>query len=373
VALLLALAAAGAHMLWPTAIGNLAPLSLLTMAHAGDLRLLNRLALPAAAAGLARRWRARLSADALARLTGAEHLVITESEVLTIGDPRLVELVGHGETRCEEVVRAAATLLRGRPSPLTDLLLAEAQNSKLALPKVDSVEALPGLGLVAQVGERRLALGGRALVEHLELALPEPLPEGLANPPAPDCRVWLVWADAELLGWLVVEDPARRETLGLVAKLAATNGPALHRLVEGDRVVAEREQIETAFHGLVVAPPAAQASEGVESWPLGATALLAPERLLWLPAQVRLAVTPEESAAGDVNLRPARLSALPQAWLEVGEAERWRRRTLTQLLVVHGGIAGAAFAGLPLGWVVLLDELTLMATLVLLRGRANEA
>jgi hypothetical protein len=74
-----------------------------------------------------------------------------------------------------------------------------------------------------------------------------------------------------------------------------------------------------------------------------------------------------------VGLSAERLADLPAAWRLARRARLAARRAAHRLLAAQALLCAAALAGMPLGGLVLLDELLLLATLHVLRARAEGA
>ncbi len=96
-------------------------------------------------------------AQALEMAHKVQTVAFDKTGTLTVGQPRLVgqaAAAGHDAT---EVLALAAALQSGSEHPLARAVVAAAQG--LALPAAQDVQAVPGRGIQARVGERALLLG----------------------------------------------------------------------------------------------------------------------------------------------------------------------------------------------------------------------
>jgi Cu+-exporting ATPase len=86
---------------------------------------------------------------------------------LTEGRPRLVATLPASGIDATELLSLAAALQAGSEHPLARAVLASAQAASLRHATAQDVQALPGRGIQAEVGGRRLALGSAGLMADL--------------------------------------------------------------------------------------------------------------------------------------------------------------------------------------------------------------
>ncbi len=101
--------------------------------------------------------------EALERAHRIDTVVLDKTGTVTEGKPAVTEIVPSGVSGIE-LLRLAAAAQRGSEHPLAQAVLAEA--AALELPPLDEFQALPGKGLTATVGGRRIAVGNRRLMQE---------------------------------------------------------------------------------------------------------------------------------------------------------------------------------------------------------------
>jgi Cu+-exporting ATPase len=172
------------------------------------------------------------NAEAIERLRAVDTLVVDKTGTLTEGKPVLteVEVVGgeakDGAVDERELLGLAASVERASEHPLAAAIAAGAEARKIAPAPATDFESRTGLGVLATVEGRRVALGNRALLDELGVD-PGSLPARADKLRAGGHTVMLVAIDGRAAGLLGVSDPIKATTPEAIA--------ALHR--DGIRVV----------------------------------------------------------------------------------------------------------------------------------------
>ncbi len=158
--------------------------------------------------------------EALERAQRIDTVVLDKTGTLTEGKPAVTDIIAHGMPEAELLALAAAAQ-SGSEHPLARAVLAAAKGS--ALQGVTEFRSLPGRGLIARVGERRIAIGHSRLMrdEHVDT-------DALAQPAA------ALEAQARTVMWVAALDPAP-QLLGVIAvtdPIKPSAGEAIRRLHE---------------------------------------------------------------------------------------------------------------------------------------------
>ena len=186
------------------------------------------------------------SGDALQVTSKLDAVILDKTGTITWGRPVLTDVLVR-----EEVLRLAAAVERSSEHPLAAAVVAGAEERGLALPPVESFEAIAGHGVRATVEGREVLLGNARLLER----------EGIAH--ADLAREWGRLADAgktpmyvavdrRTEGLLAVADTVKQDSLAAIERLrelglevAMLTGDnrrtaeAIARQVGVDRVLAE--------------------------------------------------------------------------------------------------------------------------------------
>ena len=167
------------------------------------------------------------NAEAIEVLRKVDTLVVDKTGTLTEGKPKLVTVEATDAEKDEErLLRLAASLERGSEHPLAAAIVAGAQERNVRLDGATDFESITGKGVVGRVGDTRVALGNRALLDSLDVD-PGPLAERAEDLRREGQTVMFVALDGRAAGLLGVADPIKESTREAIE--------ALHR--EGIRLV----------------------------------------------------------------------------------------------------------------------------------------
>ena len=110
-------------------------------------------------------------AMALEQAASLDTVVLDKTGTLTRGEPEVVAVATVDGFAEDEVLRLVAAAERESEHPLAEAVVKAAQSRSLALPPVESFEAVPGYGALAVVEGRRLAIGNRHLLDRERVGL----------------------------------------------------------------------------------------------------------------------------------------------------------------------------------------------------------
>ena len=105
------------------------------------------------------------NAEAIERLRDVDTLVVDKTGTLTVGKPRLADLMvnsGFGES---EALALIASLERASEHPLADAIVKGAEERGVHLQPVDNFESVTGQGVQGLVASRKVAVGSRRFME----------------------------------------------------------------------------------------------------------------------------------------------------------------------------------------------------------------
>jgi P-type Cu+ transporter len=142
-------------------------------------------------------------------LARADVLLVDKTGTLTLGRPRLTDVVALNGLGSADVLALAASAEKYSEHPLAEALRAAAREQQLAVPEPEDFEALPGQGVRAGVGGRLVSVGRRAAA-----SAPEPAAAALE---AEGKTTIYVTCDGLLVGVLAVADSLRPEVPAALA------------------------------------------------------------------------------------------------------------------------------------------------------------
>jgi len=166
------------------------------------------------------------NAEAIEVMRKVDTIVVDKTGTLTEGKPRLVTVSACPEHEEGAVLRLAASLERGSEHPLADAIVRGATERSVALVEATDFEGITGKGVRGSVEGQTVALGNRALMVDLGVAL-KTLGEQAEALRARGQTVMFVAVGGKLAGLLGVADPIKQSTPEAIR--------ALHR--EGIRIV----------------------------------------------------------------------------------------------------------------------------------------
>ncbi len=142
----------------PCALGLATPMSIMvTMGRAAQKGLLFR------------------NAEAIEALQTVDTLLLDKTGTLTVGHPELTRILPLADLDADAMLELAASLERSSEHPLGTALVQAAEARGLALESATNFVAVPGKGVLAELGGKRVLLGNESLLrdkglEHDQLA-----------------------------------------------------------------------------------------------------------------------------------------------------------------------------------------------------------
>jgi len=191
------------------------------------------------------------SAEALERSHKINAVLLDKTGTLTRGEPKVTDIIAAPSSSQEEVLRLAASAEHGSEHPLGEAIVRAASERKLELSPASDFTAIPGHGVEAAVGKKKLLLGNLKLIKDRGLSL-NGLEEEANHLWEKGKTVMFLVLDSQVVGIIAVADtlkPNAKEALEELHKLGVEavmltgdnrrTGEAIAREVGIDRVLAE--------------------------------------------------------------------------------------------------------------------------------------
>jgi Cu+-exporting ATPase len=157
-------------------------------------------------------------AEALERFAKVDTLIVDKTGTLTEGKPKLTDVVaaqGFDETG---LLGLAASLERGSEHPLAEAIVEGAEERGASLSDSSEFEAATGMGVSGTVSGRAVALGNRAMMEDLGIAVESF--KGRADELRSEGKTAMfVAVDGKLAGIVAVADPIKGTTADAIRAL----------------------------------------------------------------------------------------------------------------------------------------------------------
>ena len=177
------------------------------------------------------------NAEAIEVLRTVDTLVVDKTGTLTVGKPALVSVTAVAGGDQASLLRLAASLERASEHPLANAIVTGAVDRGVELVPADAFESFTGKGVRGRVDGKDVALGNRALMDDLRVAL------GEAAQRADELRrdgqtVMFVAIEGALAGLIGVADLIKTTTPEAIAQLHA-EGLRIVMLTGDSRTTAE--------------------------------------------------------------------------------------------------------------------------------------
>jgi Cu+-exporting ATPase len=158
--------------------------------------------------------------DALEQARRLTTVVLDKTGTITLGKPRVTDLRPAPGWDQHELLRLAAAAESGSEHPLGSAVAAAAADRGLALPPLETFSAVPGRGIDAVVGGRRVLVGNAALLEAAGVGLTDLAPVAAAEAAAGRTPMFVA-VDGAPAGVITVADPVKPGAAEAVAELKA--------------------------------------------------------------------------------------------------------------------------------------------------------
>jgi P-type Cu+ transporter len=159
-------------------------------------------------------------AEALERMAGVDTLIVDKTGTLTMGKPKLTDVVTLGDITETDLLSLAAALERGSEHPLAEAIVEGAEAKGVPRREATDFDAVTGKGVQGRVGGRAVALGNAAMMREMGLDT------GAAEAKADTLRAegktaMFIAVDGELVGIVAVADPIKDSTAQAIRELHA--------------------------------------------------------------------------------------------------------------------------------------------------------
>lgn len=111
------------------------------------------------------------SGGALETAHRIQTMVFDKTGTITEGKPVVTDIVSIGDRSQEELLKMAASAEKGSEHPLGEAIVKDAKEKGLKFIKIDSFEAIPGLGIEVQIEGKNVLLGNRKLMVDKNISL----------------------------------------------------------------------------------------------------------------------------------------------------------------------------------------------------------
>jgi Cu+-exporting ATPase len=177
------------------------------------------------------------NAEALEILEKVDTLVVDKTGTLTLGKPKLTDLIPAEGVKNTELLQAAASLEKASEHPLAAAVLAAAKEKNIELVAIEGFQSMTGKGVKGTLGGKQVALGNAALMGDLGTS-PESLRTKAESLQKEGRTVMYIALGGTFAGLVAVADPIKDSTAEAIEQLTREGIKIL--MVTGDnRTTAE--------------------------------------------------------------------------------------------------------------------------------------
>ncbi|MGA2536021.1 MAG: copper-translocating P-type ATPase [Terracidiphilus sp.] len=158
------------------------------------------------------------NAEALEILEKVDTLVVDKTGTLTLGKPKLTDLIPAEGVKDTELLQAAASLEKASEHPLAAAVLAAAREKNIELVAIDGFQSVTGKGVKGTLWGKQVAIGNAALMADLGTS-PESLRTKAESLQKEGRTVLYIALGGTFAGLVAVADPIKDSTAEAIEQL----------------------------------------------------------------------------------------------------------------------------------------------------------
>jgi Cu+-exporting ATPase len=160
------------------------------------------------------------NAENLERFADVDTLIVDKTGTLTLGAPKLTDVIPFKTFDEKAVLKMAASLERGSEHPLAEAIVEGALSRKIIIGKMAEFEAVTGMGVKGVISGKEVALGNTKMMRALGLD-PKPHAKAADALRTKGKTAMFVVIGGKLAGIVAVADPIKETTLTALDALRA--------------------------------------------------------------------------------------------------------------------------------------------------------
>src|SRR3989338_5905519 len=162
------------------------------------------------------------NAEAIEVMKKIDTIVVDKTGTLTIGKPRLINVIPANGFDEKSVLHFGASIERGSEHPLASAIVKGAEERGINLVDVDGFESVTGKGVMGNIEGHKIALGNRKLLEDIGIDTGE-LSQKAEAMRTEGQTVMFITIDGKAAGLLCVADPIKETTPEAIKALHREN------------------------------------------------------------------------------------------------------------------------------------------------------
>ena len=156
--------------------------------------------------------------EALQTASKLSAMVLDKTGTITLGQPKVTEIVLAGDYLEDHVLSLAASLESGSEHPLAQSIVASAKERGIAVESVQSFKAIAGHGVSGTVGEHELLFGNERLMNTHGIELGDYVAKSQVMAARAQTPMYFS-IDGALAAIVAVEDPIKEDSISAISRL----------------------------------------------------------------------------------------------------------------------------------------------------------
>ncbi len=187
--------------------------------------------------------------EALETTHKIKHIIFDKTGTITLGKPKVTDIVAIGKKSENEVLSIAASLEKSSEHPLAEAIVKHAEEKKVKFAKANDFKALVGKGILGSLNKIKYYFGNPLLCKENEINIGN-FEDKIADLENEGKTVMILTSEKEALGIIAVADTIKEEAESAIKKLKKLG--ITPYLITGDnertaKAIAKKAGIDNVF------------------------------------------------------------------------------------------------------------------------------
>ena len=159
------------------------------------------------------------NAEALEKLEKVKTLVVDKTGTLTIGKPKLTQVISNEHGKENEILRLSAAVEQNSEHPVAASIVQGAKERSISLPKVENFQSITGGGVIGKVENHEVLVGKLNFLQDRKINGIDSLQQKAKELQNLAQTVMFVAIDGQAVGLITVSDPIKSSTPEAIKQL----------------------------------------------------------------------------------------------------------------------------------------------------------